>query len=1054
MSLIIPCCCDEQTCIFPAGYKPKGSGEIGTCCNTYSIGDCCVYDFAGYKIECIQGISYATCAAKNVPGEITTQFYKGQSSNQFNNRGLYSSAFRRPACGLTAPKPRPGQYCRTVEGVRYLCRDGPDEETERDICCQARSTPESNRSCTNPDDVTKHIFWLSYDGEEITTQAGGITASRHEIEVEIIRSNLYAGKLFRGYINGNGGPSTIYNDWNEYGCNIINGTYKETWTNRLDNEGRTPQYGYGEFLKYGESTLTTPTDHYRYDLIILALQTYIDEKNAKYNSFKTETQEIKAQWKINQISWLWYNSSSKVYKFDPPCVSWTSTLNRSFTGKYGGAYTFSRPPIPGISANCDQGCCCNNILPVYPGDIGCECKDTCGSVSTTTILNFASVGGCDSTTNPLTYITPKTDIVYVNNTNNTPIITDVDLQFGSVLGGSLMNVFGDNLLNTTSVIIGGNTASDIVINSNTSVSFITPPGITGMADIELISGTSSAKLINKFRYNTVKQDLFGYLFWITKGIINTKQFISNETCSVNSIETVISNNELIFWKEEPDSFNFDTEWKSITDTVSELNSNSEVISKGEFYTANNLKYLQYSGTTDRIYKSPCTKITWDWSVSNSGCVDTLNNKLELNCVPCSNNCCYGVCSENNIDEISSKCGSFSKTQHIGQADCSESIISNNLLSALPPATIPTNQTTSSDYTVCECISDITECECVNKPAIYRDRFYRSEWRWKSGSTGSTGSTGGCGCNSNCCVKDPDGNIVANIQDITECECDLQTTATGVYIDGYDGSFAGRIYKYNGNVSYFGDACIPPPPTECGEFYEIYYYHFFVNRIDTVSGPYQNSVENIPGVKDQVDGFWIGGPNSSPELKAQQIIDMNLSLANWSSQSFTQTVPYGDGIWTRTDTYGYSQLKIIKVPMCGLVVEAGSIGTITVDPTYYKTYITRDMLKSISCRKEEGRCRLCCDTLVSVTFKDCGTDEGYIYTYPHKTLVFPGWAPYECDCPPLVGNSNTSSYSAIGSKTDCSYDPGGYNETIANECEDLEPYCEAAPPWPPSGTDCC
>ena len=1045
MSLIIPCCCSitETGCVFPPFYPTpvKNNGETGTCCRFYSTGNCCVYDIFGYKIECLEGITLTGCNAKIIPGDTTTKFLP------------YEGNFIRPArvlgCDIRTENPRRGIRCDLTEGVKYKCIDGFDQPTIRDICCEAGDiqSPIVGDSCTNPNNVTKHIFWISYDGEESYTNAGGFTGIGHVIE-----SDIYARlpPIFRG---GGAGYGTNY-----LGCNIIDGIYTETWTNRIDAIGGTE--GSSGFPKYGSFTLTTPTDHADYDHIVSALQQYVDDKNTKYNSYLIESQgievDIKAQWKLNELSWLWYDSFTKKYQFDPPCVSWVSTLDRRFTGKYGEGYTYSSPfgytssPPPSISSNCDQGCCCNNIQPILTGAIGCECKDTCGSVSTTTNLNFARTGNCIPNKILDQPSAPKFNFVS-NNTNNTPIVVDLNKYLGSNLGGSVITITGDNLINTTNVIIGGNIASDVVVNSNTSVTFTAPPGNTGIVEIEVISETSSAKLVNKFAYTDAPQDLFGYLFWITKGIVNTTEFNNNNNdCLVNSTQTTISTDELFSWRDEPDSFKFDEEWNNISQIVSDLNSNHSSILKGEFYAAHNLKYLQFDGSLNKTYKSPCVEIIWNWSMTNPGCVNTVNNKSQLECVPCLNDCCSVDCSVDSENiEILSKCGSFSKTQYIGQTDCSDPIsitLPNNQLLPIDPIDPidPTDSTTTiseSQFSTCECIDNITECECVNqKPGwmdwsrtsegLIRNRIAPDVWSWSSSATkGTAGQTEPCSaCKFSCCVKGPDGVNLFKLDNLTKCQCDAFTTATAVGSNG----------KYNGNIATFGNwdcykinprtgfptsnpegitfcPCeIPPPPVCDGPTYDkIWFVSYAILTI--VASSSGNDGQGFQFTNTVTETRLSNLPQFSTEtLPLDPIERFNRENAlaeakrNYESQSsvLNEGGPIPGGQFTKRTSVVYKREEIgrITVPFCGAVVQAGifdwtDVGSSSLDR----------LLASCCAAPKPWPDDLQCATYTTKLTTISDTNGPVTYRFPETTEILTGSGGSNidptCGCPILLGNSD-------------------------------------------------
>lgn len=81
-------------------------------------------------------------------------------------------------------------------------------------------------------------------------------------------------------------------------------------------------------------------------------------------------------------------------------------------------------------------------------------------------------------------------------------LRDIAPDEGNVAGGLPFRVTGGGFDDTTQVLIGGLQGSDLVITP-TSITGVTPPGVLGLADVEVIAGTGSrAVLEDAYLYTT------------------------------------------------------------------------------------------------------------------------------------------------------------------------------------------------------------------------------------------------------------------------------------------------------------------------------------------------------------------------------------------------------------------------------------------------------------------------------------------------------------------------------------------------------------------------
>lgn len=80
-----------------------------------------------------------------------------------------------------------------------------------------------------------------------------------------------------------------------------------------------------------------------------------------------------------------------------------------------------------------------------------------------------------------------------------PVITSIDPSVGPEAGGTSVTLTGTGYAVADSVSIGGNPATGIVVNNDTSITLVTPPG-TGDVPIVVTDGAGNASAPATFRY--------------------------------------------------------------------------------------------------------------------------------------------------------------------------------------------------------------------------------------------------------------------------------------------------------------------------------------------------------------------------------------------------------------------------------------------------------------------------------------------------------------------------------------------------------------------------
>jgi len=114
-----------------------------------------------------------------------------------------------------------------------------------------------------------------------------------------------------------------------------------------------------------------------------------------------------------------------------------------------------------------------------------------------------------------------------------PLITSLDVNNGSTLGGTNVEITGSDFYNIGIVLFGSINASSFTVNSNTSISAVSPPGYIGTVHITLYNPSYKSSSITT-------DDEFTYISYpsiITQPISQTVINNSNVSFSIEAIGT-------------------------------------------------------------------------------------------------------------------------------------------------------------------------------------------------------------------------------------------------------------------------------------------------------------------------------------------------------------------------------------------------------------------------------------------------------------------------------------------------------------------------------------
>ncbi len=81
-----------------------------------------------------------------------------------------------------------------------------------------------------------------------------------------------------------------------------------------------------------------------------------------------------------------------------------------------------------------------------------------------------------------------------------PVINSVTPSTGSVTGGTSITINGANFVNVMAVKVGGNPVTNLAVGSSSQITATTPSGVTGSADVVVVTASGMTTLANGFTY--------------------------------------------------------------------------------------------------------------------------------------------------------------------------------------------------------------------------------------------------------------------------------------------------------------------------------------------------------------------------------------------------------------------------------------------------------------------------------------------------------------------------------------------------------------------------
>lgn len=82
----------------------------------------------------------------------------------------------------------------------------------------------------------------------------------------------------------------------------------------------------------------------------------------------------------------------------------------------------------------------------------------------------------------------------------TPVITSMSPRSGPLVGGTSVTIVGVNFTGATAVKFGAINAASFVVNGPTSISAVTPSGLTGVVDVKITTPAGTSLSIGADRY--------------------------------------------------------------------------------------------------------------------------------------------------------------------------------------------------------------------------------------------------------------------------------------------------------------------------------------------------------------------------------------------------------------------------------------------------------------------------------------------------------------------------------------------------------------------------
>lgn len=109
-------------------------------------------------------------------------------------------------------------------------------------------------------------------------------------------------------------------------------------------------------------------------------------------------------------------------------------------------------------------------------------------------------------------------LIFFNSLIGAPFITSVTPDVGPSQGGTSVTIIGSGFTGATAVTFGPRLATSFIVNSDTSITAIAPPGVPGNINIQVTTGAGTSPLTFSDLY-TYTGDWFAYVTDIATGSV-------------------------------------------------------------------------------------------------------------------------------------------------------------------------------------------------------------------------------------------------------------------------------------------------------------------------------------------------------------------------------------------------------------------------------------------------------------------------------------------------------------------------------------------------------
>lgn len=128
-----------------------------------------------------------------------------------------------------------------------------------------------------------------------------------------------------------------------------------------------------------------------------------------------------------------------------------------------------------------------------------------------------------------------------------PFISSLNPNSGFTSGGNTVIITGGDFTETTSVLFGSTPATSFVVNSDTSITAIAPPGSAGVVDVTIVTthGTSFIMPADRFTYIPISFPLPPSNF---TGVIKKNKFPNKTECILQATWTASPSDNIIYYR--------------------------------------------------------------------------------------------------------------------------------------------------------------------------------------------------------------------------------------------------------------------------------------------------------------------------------------------------------------------------------------------------------------------------------------------------------------------------------------------------------------------------